>query len=57
MVREGGIKLLGGERQCIAIVRVFLKNLKILLFNKAISVINNITEKLIHESLKSWGKG
>jgi len=28
-----------------------------LLFNEAISVIDNITKKLIHESLKNWGKG
>ena len=28
-----------------------------MLFNKAISTIDNITEKLIYESLKSRGKG
>ena len=60
VVREGGIKLLGGKRQRIAIARAFLrilKNLKILLFNEATSAIDNKTEKLICESLKSWGKG
>jgi len=53
VVREGGIKLLGGKCQRIAIIRAFLKNLKILLLNKAISAIDNITEKLIRKSLKS----
>jgi len=57
VVGEGGIKFLGGERQRIAIARAFLKNLKILLLNEAISAMDNITKKLIHESLKSWGKG
>jgi len=57
VVGEGGIKLLGGERQRIAIARAFLKNLKILLLNKAISAIDNIIKKLIRELLKSRGKG
>ncbi|OCK98595.1 P-loop containing nucleoside triphosphate hydrolase protein, partial [Cenococcum geophilum 1.58] len=41
----------------ISIARAFLKNLKILLLNEATSAIDNITEKLIYESLKSRGKG
>ena len=53
MVGEGGIKLSGGERQRVAIARAFLKNLKILLLNEAISAMDNITEKLIRELLKS----
>jgi ATP-binding cassette, subfamily B, bacterial len=53
VVREGGIKLLGGKRQRIAIARAFLKNLKFLLLNEATSTIDNITEKSIHESLKT----
>jgi len=57
VVGEGGIKLLGSKRQRIAITRAFLKNLKILLLNKAISTIDNIIEKLIYKSLKSQGKG
>ena len=56
VVGEGGIKLSGGERQRIAIARAFLKNSKILLLNEAISAVDNITEKLIRESLKSRGK-
>jgi len=48
---------LGGKRQRVTIARAFLKNPKILLLNEAISAIDNITEKSIRESLKSWGKG
>jgi len=57
VVKEGGIKLLGGKRQRIAITKAFLKNLKILFFNEALFTIDNIIEKLIYESLKSRGKG
>jgi len=57
VVREGGIKLLGGKRQRITITRAFLKNLKILFLDKAISTIDNITKKSISESLKSQEKG
>jgi len=57
VVGEGGIKLLGGERQRITIVRAFFKNSKILLLDKTISAIDNITKKLIRESLKSRGEG
>jgi len=53
VVGEGGIKLLSNKRQRIAITRAFLKNLKILFLNEATSAIDNITEKLIRESLKS----
>jgi len=53
VIREGGIKFLGGERQRITIIRAFLKNLKFLFLNKATFAINNITKKLIRKSLKS----
>ncbi|OCK88672.1 uncharacterized protein K441DRAFT_469539, partial [Cenococcum geophilum 1.58] len=49
VVREGGIKLSGRKHQHITIARAFLKNLKILLLNEAISTIDNIIEKLIRE--------
>ena len=52
-VGEEGVKLLGGKRQYIAIIRAVLKNLKILLFNKATSTINNLIKVLICKSLKS----
>jgi len=56
IVEEGGIKLSGGKRQRITITRAFLKNLKILLLDEAISAIDNITKKLIRESLKNQRK-
>jgi len=57
VVREGGIKLSGSERQRITITKAFLKNLKILLFNKAISIIDNVIKKSISKLLKSQRKG
>jgi len=53
VVGEGGIKLLGGERQCITIARAFLKNSKILFLDKAIFAVDNVTKKSISESFKS----
>jgi len=57
VVKEKGIKLLGSKRQRIIIAKAFLKNLKILLLNEAISAINNITKKFISKLLKSQKKG
>ena len=56
MVRKGGIKLFSNKYQYITITRAFFKNSKILLLNKAISTMDNITKKLIRKSLKSQGK-
>ncbi|OCK89680.1 uncharacterized protein K441DRAFT_583141, partial [Cenococcum geophilum 1.58] len=52
-VREEGIKLLGSKCQRIAIARAILKNLKILLLNKALSAVDNLIEVLIYKLLKS----
>ena len=52
-VGEEGVKLLGSECQYITIIRAIFKNLKILLFNKALFAINNLIEVLIYKSLKS----
>ena len=52
-VGEEGVKLLDGKRQCIAIARAIFKNLKILLLDKAIFTIDNLTEVLIYKLLKS----
>ena len=56
LVRKEGIKLLNSKCQYITIIKAFLKNLKILLLDKAISAINNIMEKSICKSLKSQRK-
>lgn len=50
-IGERGVKLSGGEKQRIAIARVFLKNPPILILDEATSALDNETEALIQEAL------
>ena len=53
IIREGGVKILGGKRQRIAIISAILKRAKILFLNKATSAIDNLIEVLLYKLLKS----
>lgn len=51
-VSEGGTDISGGQRQRIAIARAILKEPQILLFDEAISAVDNQNEKHIHEQVR-----
>lgn len=57
LVGERGVKLSGGQRQCIAIARVILKNAPILILDEAISALNSITEHAIQKTLDTAMRG
>ena len=56
-VGERGVKISGGEKQRIAISRIFLKNPPILILDEATSWLDSHTEKLVHEALERLMEG
>ncbi len=56
-VGERGLKLSGGEKQRVAIARIFLKNPPVLIFDEATSALDSHTEKSIQGSLNQIAEG
>ena len=48
---EKGIRMSGGERQRVALARLFFDNSKIIILDEATSAMDNITEKLVMENV------
>lgn len=57
VIGERGMKLSGGEKQRIAIARLFLKNPEILILDEATSALDNKTEALVQKALDTLMKG
>jgi NHLM bacteriocin system ABC transporter ATP-binding protein len=52
-IREGGVGLSGGQRQRILIARAIVARPRIMLFDEASSALDNKTQAIVSESLKS----
>ena len=52
MVGEGGHRLSGGQRQCIAIARAMLKDAPILLLDEATSALDSESEARVQAALR-----
>ena len=57
VVGDRGVKLSGGQKQCIAIARVLVKNSPILILDEATSALDSQSEKCIQENLEKLMQG
>jgi ATP-binding cassette subfamily B protein len=48
---EKGIRMSGGERQRVALARLFFDNSKLIILDEATSAMDNITEKIVMENV------
>ena len=53
----GGVGLSGGERQCVAIARAFLKDAPVLVLDEPTSAMDADTEREVQEALSNLARG
>lgn len=56
IIGEKGIKLSGGQKQRIVLARLFLRQVDIFIFDEATSAIDQYSESIIHDVIKTLGK-
>src|SRR5260370_3732398 len=57
VIGERGVKISGGERQRLALARVFLKDSRVVVLDEATSAIDSESENLIHEAMERLMEG
>jgi ABC-type multidrug transport system fused ATPase/permease subunit len=57
LIGEGGVRPSTGQRQRLALARVFLKNPPILILDEATSGLDSEVENLIHDAVRRLMKG
>lgn len=56
IIGERGIKLSGGQRQRIVLARLFLRDVDIFIFDEATNALDQYSENIVHDAIRSIGK-
>ncbi|MEN6313869.1 MAG: ABC transporter ATP-binding protein [Clostridiaceae bacterium] len=56
VIGERGIKLSGGQKQRIVLARLFLRDVKVFIFDEATNALDQYSESIVHDAIKSIGQ-